>query len=155
MPWNEDYDIGQKNGSWADTGLDDSGWKTVQVPGDFKELGVAGVPSLTYLRKEVTIPDPVPQGRAGIYLGQVEKMDTVYVNGRQVGSRVPGSRIRGSMALSQPRGRHHDHAQNSCHGAGRTGNAIGPFQCVQNRAGWIKVLHDGNTNNVTMASRQE
>ena len=28
----------------------------------------------------------MPQGRARIYLGQVEKMDTVYVNGRQVGS---------------------------------------------------------------------
>src|ERR1035437_2746353 len=101
MPWYEDYDIGQKNGSWADAGLDDSAWKTVQLPGDFMELGVAGVPSLTYLRKEVTIPDPVPQGRASIYLGQVEKMDTVYVNGRQVGSSswVENPRVYGAMGL--------------------------------------------------------
>jgi sialate O-acetylesterase len=65
-------------------------------------LGVAGVPSLTYLRKEVTIPDPVPQGRARIYLGQVEKMDTVYVNGRQVGSSswVENPRVYGAMGLN-------------------------------------------------------
>ena len=64
---------------------------------------MAGVPSLTYLRKEVTIPDPVPQGRASIYLGQVEKMDTVYVNGRQVGSSswVENPRVYGAMGLKQ------------------------------------------------------
>ncbi len=101
MPWYEDYDIGMKNGSWADAELDDSSWSTVQVPGDFKELGVAGVPSLTYLRKEVTIPDPLPQGRARINLGQVEKMDTVYVNGRQIGasSWVENPRVYGATGL--------------------------------------------------------
>ena len=81
--------------------MDDSSWKTVQVPGDFKELGVAGIASLTYLRKEITLPDPLPQGRASIYLGQVEKMDTVYVNGRQVGSSswVENPRVYGAGAL--------------------------------------------------------
>jgi len=85
MPWYDEYDVGLKE-KWADPALDDSSWKTVQVPGDFKELGVAGVPSLVYLRKEITLPDPLPQGRASIRLGQVEKMDTVYVNGQEAGS---------------------------------------------------------------------
>src|SRR5271165_7077974 len=34
----------------------------------------------------VTLRDPLPQGGARIYLGNVDKMDTVFVNGRQVGS---------------------------------------------------------------------
>ena len=86
MPWYDEYDIGSQNGSWADPGLDDSSWKMVPIPGGFKELGVADVPSLCWFRKEITLPDTLPQGGARIYLGNVDKMDTVYVNGQQVGS---------------------------------------------------------------------
>jgi sialate O-acetylesterase len=86
MHWYDEYDIGSKNGSWADPAMDDSSWKAVQVPGDFKELGVAGVPSLCWLRKEVTLSATLPQGSARLYLGSVEKMDTTYINGRQVGA---------------------------------------------------------------------
>jgi len=86
MHWYDDYDIGSKNGSWADPALDDSSWKTVPIPGGLKELGVADVPSLCWFRKEITLPETVPQGPARIYLGNIDKMDTVYVNGQQVGS---------------------------------------------------------------------
>jgi sialate O-acetylesterase len=86
MHWYDEYDIGSKNGSWADPAMDDSSWKTVQIPGDFKELGVAGVPSLCWLRKEIMLPETLPQGTARLYLGSVEKMDTTYINGRQVGA---------------------------------------------------------------------
>jgi sialate O-acetylesterase len=86
MPWYDEYDIGSQNGSWADPALDDSAWKVAPIPGGFKELGVADVPSLVWFRKEITLPDPLPQGGARIYLGNVDKMDTVYVNGQQVGS---------------------------------------------------------------------
>lgn len=86
MHWYDEYDIGSKNGSWSDPALDDSSWKPVEVPGRFQELGVAGVPSLLWLRREITLPDTLPQGPARLYLGSVEKMDTTYVNGRQVGA---------------------------------------------------------------------
>ena len=86
MHWYDDYDIGSKNGSWADPGLDDSSWKTVTIPGGFKELSVADVPSLCWFRKEITISDAAAQGAARVYLGNVDKMDTVYVNGQQIGS---------------------------------------------------------------------
>ena len=83
--WYDEYDIGSKGG-WADPALDDSSWKTVLIPGGFKELGVADVPSLCWFRKEITLPATLPPGTARLYLGSIEKMDTVYVNGRQVGS---------------------------------------------------------------------
>jgi len=86
MPWYDDYDIGSKNGSWADPALDDSSWKTVRIPGGFQDLGVGDVSSLCWFRKEITIPETVPQGPTRIYLGNVDKMDTVYLNGQQVGS---------------------------------------------------------------------
>ena len=84
--WYDEYDIGSRNGSWADPELDDSSWKSVPVPGPFEELGVAGVPSLVWLRKVVTLPDTLPQGPARLLLGSVEKMDTSFVNGKQVGA---------------------------------------------------------------------
>jgi sialate O-acetylesterase len=86
MHWYDEYNIGSKNGSWADPAMDDSSWKMVEIPGDIKELGVAGVPSLCWLRKEITLPATLPQGTARLYLGSVEKMDTTFINGRQVGA---------------------------------------------------------------------
>jgi sialate O-acetylesterase len=85
MHWYDEYDIGSKN-RWADPALDDSSWKRVQVPGRFAELGVADVPSLIWLRKEITLPEKLPEGLARLLLGSVEKMDTTYVNGQQVGA---------------------------------------------------------------------
>ncbi len=86
MHWYDTYDIGSRGVSWADPTLDDSSWKTVPIPGGFEELGVGDVPSLCWFRKEITLPDPLPEGRTRLYLGQVEKMDTAYINGRQVGA---------------------------------------------------------------------
>ncbi|MGQ9633128.1 MAG: sialate O-acetylesterase [Bryobacteraceae bacterium] len=93
--WYDEFDIGSKNGSWAEPALDDSSWKTVQIPGGFKELGVGDVPSLCWFRKEITLPETLPQGMARLYLGSIEKMDTAYINGKQVGasSWVPNPRV--------------------------------------------------------------
>jgi sialate O-acetylesterase len=105
MHWYDDYDIGSKNGSWADPALDDSSWKPVSIPGGFKELGVADVPSLCWFRKEITLPETLPQGVARIYLGNVDKMDTAYVNGQQVGSSswVENPRVYGARGLKPGR----------------------------------------------------
>ena len=86
MHWLEEYDAGSKGNTWAAPGLDDSGWKAVQIPGGFQELGVPDAPSLCWFRKEISLPDPVPAGQATLYLGAIEKMDTTYINGRWVGA---------------------------------------------------------------------
>ena len=86
MHWLDEYDVGSQSNNWAAADLDDSGWKTVQVPGGFAELGVADVPSLCWFRKEFTLPDPLPAGQATLCLGPIEKMDTTYLNGQWVGA---------------------------------------------------------------------
>jgi len=104
--WLDDYDIGTKNGAnWADPALDDSAWKTLKIPGSFAELGVADVPALMWFRKEITLPDPLPTGRTAVALGLVSKMDTVYVNGQQVGnsSWVENARNYGARGLKPGR----------------------------------------------------
>jgi sialate O-acetylesterase len=86
MHWLDDYDPGAKGGAWAAPGFDDAGWKTVDVPGAFSELGVEAVPCVCWFRREITLPDPVPPGQATIYLGPVEKMDTTFINGHWIGA---------------------------------------------------------------------
>lgn len=84
MHWYDGNDIGMKQ-DWAATELDDSSWKPVDIPGGFSELGVPETPALVWFRKEFVLPDPLPGGRAMLFLGSIERMDTAYVNGKEVG----------------------------------------------------------------------
>jgi len=84
MHWYDEFDIGLKGNWWA-TAFDDANWKTVTLPGGFTELGVPETPAVAWFRKVVNMPDPLPAGRALLFLGSIERMDTVYVNGTQVG----------------------------------------------------------------------
>jgi sialate O-acetylesterase len=86
MHWYDEYDTGLKSNTWAAVDLDDSNWKTVQIPGGFQELGVADAPGVCWFRKEITLPDPLPAGKATIRLGVVEKMDTTYINSQWIGA---------------------------------------------------------------------
>lgn len=83
--WYDEFDVGQKGG-WFAPGLDESEWKTVEVPGGFRELGVPDTPAVVYFRRAVELPDPLPVGDAKIELGVVERMDTTEINGRLVGA---------------------------------------------------------------------
>jgi sialate O-acetylesterase len=109
--WYDDYDIGMKE-HWAAPDYDDSSWKTVTIPGGFAELGVPDTPALVYFRKTFDVseadatPPPAPAaapggpggargprgpggfpgfGRDSVQLGIIEKMDTVYINGQEIG----------------------------------------------------------------------
>lgn len=86
MHWYDEFDIGQKGANWAATDFNDSDWGTVKITSGFRELGLADVPSVCYFRKTIVLPDPLPAGRATIFLGVIEKMDTTQINGRWVGA---------------------------------------------------------------------
>lgn len=84
MHWYDAYDIGLK-GKWASPELDDTDWKPVEIPGGFVELGVPTAPALVWFRKEIVLPDPLPAGMALAFLGSIERMDTVFINGTEIG----------------------------------------------------------------------
>lgn len=85
MHWYDQYDAGLK-GSWADPAFDDSAWKPVDLHTAFAALGVPETPAVVWFRKEITLPDPLLSGRAVLFLGSVERMDTAYVNGKTAGA---------------------------------------------------------------------
>lgn len=84
MHWLDEYDLGISN-HWASPAAEASDWQTVHIPGAFQKLGLADVPCVCWFRKEIVLPDPLPAGQASIHLGWVEKMETTYINGHQVG----------------------------------------------------------------------
>jgi sialate O-acetylesterase len=84
MPWYDEYDTGLKQ-HWYAPDFDDSTWKQVTIPGAFADLGVPVTPAVAWFRKEIALPNPLPSGRALIFLGVIQRMDTVYINGVEVG----------------------------------------------------------------------
>ncbi len=85
MHWYDEYDAGLKN-HWAAQDFDDSSWKFVDIPGGFAELGVPDTPAVAWFRKEIILPDSLPPGRSLLFLGSIERMDTAYINGVEVGA---------------------------------------------------------------------
>jgi sialate O-acetylesterase len=84
MHWYEEYDTGLKE-DWPAPTYDDSAWKTVDIMNGWSALDVAGTPAVVWFRKEVTLPDPLPAGRSMLFLGVVDRMDAVWINGKYVG----------------------------------------------------------------------
>ena len=85
MHWYDRYDVGLKE-NWAAADLDDSSWKVVEIQGGFAELGVPEMPAVAWFRKEVVLPETSSPGKCLIFLGSIERMDSVYVNGQLVGA---------------------------------------------------------------------
>lgn len=85
MHWYDEYDRGVA-GDWSQPSLDMSTWKNVSLKQGFTELGVPTTPAVVWFRREITLPDPLPVGPAKVLLGVVEKMDTVFINGKSIGA---------------------------------------------------------------------
>lgn len=86
MHWLEDNDPGGRDDAWAKPDFDDSRWRSVGVPGGFRDLGVADDPSIVWFRRAVVLSNPLPKGGASLCLGEIERMETAFVNGRWVGA---------------------------------------------------------------------
>lgn len=88
MHWLDENDAGAANAAWAQPEFDDRAWKPVSVPssGAFAELGVPTDPAIVWFRREIVLPDPLPAGTAKIFLGVIERMETVYLNGQWTGA---------------------------------------------------------------------
>ncbi len=83
--WYDEFDRGQKE-EWGKETFDDSAWKATTLKSAFADLGVPESPAVVWLRREIELPDPLPAGTARVLLGVVEKMDTVFINGRWTGA---------------------------------------------------------------------
>ncbi|MFT3782821.1 MAG: sialate O-acetylesterase [Nibricoccus sp.] len=83
--WYDEYDRGQTE-QWGKEQFDDRSWTQTSLKTCFGDLGVPSSPAVCWLRREITLPTPLPPGSAKCLLGVVEKMDTVFINGHWIGA---------------------------------------------------------------------
>lgn len=77
-------DIGL-NQHWEKDNGDDSGWKTMVVPGSWEDQE-GSFDGSVWFRKEIILPKGVDQKTAFLNLGRIKDADVTYINGIKVGN---------------------------------------------------------------------
>lgn len=73
------------SGKWNRRDFDDSSWDTVKFPGTWRETGIKVRGSVWY-RKSFDLPASMVGRHAKLYMGRMADCDSVFVNGRFVGT---------------------------------------------------------------------
>lgn len=73
------------NQHWENFDLDDSGWKTITVPGSWEDRE-GSFDGSVWLRKEITLPKGSAGRPAFLNLGRIKDADVTYINGIKVGN---------------------------------------------------------------------
>ena len=81
-------DLGMKDNLaiWAESDLDDSDWKTMNLPGIWEHNGLEAVDGVVWFRKEVTVSQTDIGKDAVINLGKINDSDNTFFNGVLIGS---------------------------------------------------------------------
>ncbi|WZL89817.1 sialate O-acetylesterase [Salinimicrobium sp. 3283s] len=78
-------DVGLKE-NWKAANLDDSSWKTMDIPGYWAETDLGPKNGVVWFRKTVDLKEDQAQGAAKLILGRIVDADSVFVNGKFVGN---------------------------------------------------------------------
>ena len=86
--WNKESvekDLGLKN-SFHKSGIDDSGWMVMNIPGYWEKTAIGNVNGVVWFRKEFQISPEDASKPAFLNLGRIVDADSVFVNEKYVGS---------------------------------------------------------------------
>jgi len=70
-----------KDDTWKDTTLDDTGWPTLTVPGAWEKQGLPDVDGTVWYRRTLDVPADRAGQPGTLELGKVEDRATAYLNG--------------------------------------------------------------------------
>ena len=85
MAGRKDPGLDGGNAVWAQTGFDDGGWKTIELPCLVQKVW-PGTNGIFWFRREIDIPAEWAGHELTLSLGPVDDFDETYWNGVQVGS---------------------------------------------------------------------
>lgn len=71
---------------WFETDYDASLWATMTLPDFWENAGLRSTNGVVWFRKEIEVPESMAGKPAKLFLGRIVDSDSVYVNGRFVGS---------------------------------------------------------------------
>jgi sialate O-acetylesterase len=74
--------------TWPSFSLDDSGWKSMEMPGYFDLKILPGLDGAVWFRKEFTLPEQWAGQSMILMLGPIDDIDVTYVNGVKIGESV-------------------------------------------------------------------
>jgi len=91
-PWNRlvdlrgtwKFEIGD-NLAWAKADFDDSGWEDIFVPASWEDEGFPGYDGFAWYRKHFQLSLSDRNGTLYLFLGRIDDVDEVYLNGRLIG----------------------------------------------------------------------
>ena len=80
-------DMGMKGDQpiWAAPELNDTSWKTMELPGYIESNGLQGVDGIIWFRKEINLSPAEANQNMTLYLAKVNDSDNTFINGTLVG----------------------------------------------------------------------
>jgi sialate O-acetylesterase len=81
-------DEGYKNPlqNWFDPALNTSDWETMAVPGHWEDTKIGNIHGVVWYRREFNVPAAMADRQAVLQLGRIVDADSVYINGKFIGS---------------------------------------------------------------------
>lgn len=71
---------------WFERDYDASSWATMNIPNFWEDEGLKNTNGVVWFRKEIVLPESMTGKAAKFFLGRIVDSDSVYVNGRFVGT---------------------------------------------------------------------
>ncbi len=81
-----DRGLSNKDKPWFDKDYDASEWQVMSIPAFWKDKGLGEINGVVWFRKEVDIPASMTGKPGKLFMGRIVDSDSVYINGRFVGS---------------------------------------------------------------------
>ena len=85
--WWRESDPGSRTGiGWAEPATADDDWLTMTLPRLWEEAGLPDYDGVCWFRREITLAESWQGRSATLELGPIDDQDTVWINGKQVGT---------------------------------------------------------------------
>jgi sialate O-acetylesterase len=81
-----DRGLADKDKPWFDPDLDTSSWSVMPIPSFWADEGLGNINGVVWFRKEIEVPASMTGKPALLRLGTIVDADSVYINGRFVGT---------------------------------------------------------------------
>lgn len=81
-----DKGLTDKNSQWSLSDINDTDWKSMQIPGYWTNESIGSVNGSVWFRKEIEVPKSMVGKPAKLVMGRIVDQDFVYVNGEFVGT---------------------------------------------------------------------
>jgi sialate O-acetylesterase len=71
---------------WFETTYDATSWATMTLPNFWEDQGLPNTNGVVWFRKEIEVPESMTGKAAKFYMGRIVDSDSVYVNGKFIGT---------------------------------------------------------------------